>query len=128
MAVFAAVFRTLVDLLNAQFGHIDTSPKAQHEEALRDGGNPEIEIPGCCGKMTLTAQERRSEIVVRLLLSEEAAAGGLLGEAERWADRAQEELERSFPKLEKSIRIFVNEEDAQKTMHIRKTVIARKRA
>ena len=133
MTVFAAIFRTLVKMLNAKFGHIDTSPQASHEKILQDyekalkNGEklkvePTIEVPVCSGKMTFSAQDRPNEIAVRLLLSEEAAVAGILDDANEWANGAEKELKRLFPKRTKPIRIFVNEEDSQKTMYVWKTI------
>ena len=137
MTVFTTVFRTLVKLLNTKFGHIDTSPQAPHEEVLQDyekalqNGEklkvePTVEVPVCSGKMTFSAQDRPNEIAVRLLLSEEATVAGILDDANEWADKAEKELKRLFPKLVKPIRILVIEEDSQKTMHVRKTIFIRK--
>ena len=118
MALFAAVFRTLVNLLNAQFGHIDTSPNAPHEEALREGERPEIDVPVFSGKMNFAAEERRTEIVLRLALSEEAITAGSLIQAQEWARKAKTEIPRIFPKFEKRIRIAITEMKSSGDMEI----------
>lgn len=109
MAVFATVFRTLVKLLNEIFGHIDTSPNAPYEEALREGERPEIDVPVSSGKVNFAAEERRTEIVARLALSEEAITAGFLIQTREWARRAKAEIPRVFPKFEKRIRIAIAE-------------------
>lgn len=109
MAVFATVFRTLIKLLNEIFGHIDTSPNAPYEEALREGERPEIDVPVSSGKVNFAAEERRTEIVLRLALSEEAITAGFLIQAREWARRAKAEIPRVFPKFEKRIRIAITE-------------------
>ena len=85
MAVFAPIVRILVKLLETIFGHIDTSPNAPYEEALREGERPEIDVPVSSGKVNFAAEERRTEIIARLALSEEAITAGFLIQAREWA-------------------------------------------
>ena len=109
MAVFAPIVRILVKLLETIFGHIDTSPNAIYEEALREGERPEIDVPVSSGKVNFAAEERRTEIIARLALSEEAITAGFLIQAREWAKRVKTEIPRIVPKFEKRIRIAITE-------------------
>lgn len=123
MAVFATVFRTLIKLLNEIFGHIDTSPNAPYEEALREGERPEIDVPVSSGKVNFAAEERRTEIVLRLALSEEAITAGFLIQAREWTRRAKAEIPRVFPKFEKRIRIAITEKKSSGDVKILEILI-----
>ena len=110
MAVMAQVFKTLHELLLSVFGQLSAPPLNPEKRAAEESKEKEefeVEIPVSSGKMTFGAEERRTETIFRLALSEEAIAAGLLEKARAWADAAEQEIRAKFPKLEKRVKIAV---------------------
>ncbi len=117
MAAFADILQILVELLLSAFGQFsvpplnpDTRAAAESEDNERfEGERFEVDIPAVAGKMSFAAEERRTEIVTRLALSEEAIVAGLFAKAREWAETAECAIQKKFPKFKKRIKIAITE-------------------
>ncbi len=112
MAAVRDVLQLLIELLQSVFSQFPVpplNPDKRTAEEIEDDERFEVNIPVPSGKMSFAAEERRTEIVARLALSEEAVASGLSAKAREWADAAERTIPKRFPKLEKHIKIAITE-------------------
>lgn len=112
MAIPRDVLQILVELLTTTFGQFPAPPLNPNKRAAEESEEKEhfeVEIPVSSGKMTFAAEERPTETIFRLALSEKAVKGGLLKKACKWAESAERSIPEKLPKLEKRIKIAVTE-------------------
>lgn len=113
MAQAASIIKLLVRLLWATFGHL-TPPALPDDTTLNEGYRIDIEVPVPSGKVSFSAEERRTEFIARIALSEEALAAGLIERVQEWVTAAKLELPKaSMKKLDKNVRVAITEMNAR---------------
>lgn len=129
MGLFRDAFQALVNTANKHFGLNVPSPEAEKilekitEELSERNTGPSIELSADSGTITLEAIHRSTEIVARLVLSEEtvqSSKGDCLTKAEEWAKDAVAELSRVSPLPEKLIKIAIMRKDGHGHMTLYK--------
>ena len=132
MAIPRDLLQILVELLTPIFGQFPAPPLNPDKRATEKSTEKEcfeVYIPVSSGKMTFAAEERPTETIFRLALSEETIAAGLFEKAHAWAEAAERKIPEKFPKLEKGIKIIITEMRANGSIIPRHvfTIDARKR-